>query len=220
MTTSGTKTFTLDVAQIVEEALERVGGNPISGDEAASARRSLNLLLTYLVTENAPLNTQKQTSLSTVVSTATYNLDTEVLNIRNAVVLDSNGQEYELNREDIQEYNTSYMKSQTGRPTTYFVDRTRDRLILTLWPKPDKIYTIRLWNTVRLEDVSTASENIDIPVTYLPAICSGLSYYVSLKRRGIDAAYRAELKQLFTTELNAALKEDRLRTDMTIVPGR
>lgn len=219
MTTSGTKTFTLDVAEIVEEALERVGGNPISGDEAKSARRSLNLLLNYLISENAPLNSQVQRSFSTVAGQAEYTLDNDVINIRNCAVLDpTTSREIELNREDIQEYNTSYIKSQTSRPTTFFITRTTDGLKMTLWPKPDQVYTIRSWCSAKLQDVSAASENIDLPTLYLPAICSGLAYYVSLKRRNIDPNYRQELKQLFSTELNAALKEDRLRTDLILVP--
>lgn len=221
MATSGTKTFNLDVADIVQEAIERVGGDPTSGEEAMSARRSLNLLLTYLVSENAPLNTQSEKLLTTTQGVSTYNLDPEILNIRVAVVTDPiPNQDYELNRTNIQDYNTSY-RSRTAekRPTTYFVERTRDRLVLKLWPVPDKAYTVRLWTTNKLEDVTAAVENIDIPVSYLPAICSGLAYYVSLKRRGIPSDYRMELKNLFITELNAALKEDRFREDMIMVPN-
>jgi len=221
MSTSGTKTFNLDVAEIIEEALERVGGDPMSGNEARSARRSLNLLLTYLVSENAPLNTQSETILPTVQGQVDYDLDPSILNVRVAVITEpSANQDYELTRMNIQDYNTSYRARQNqSRPTTFFIERTRDNLVLKLWPIPDKAYTLRLWTTNKLEDITASIENIDIPTSYLPCICSGLAYYASLKRRDIPTDYRNELLRLFTTELNAALKEDRFREDMLLVPN-
>ena len=40
MATSGTATWTLLVDEIIDEALERIGGNPQTGKEQKSARRS------------------------------------------------------------------------------------------------------------------------------------------------------------------------------------
>lgn len=219
MTTSGTTAFTMDVAQIVEEAAHRIGGWPLSADEASSARISLNLLLLHLLNKSAPLNSQVQQQFTTSTGVTSYTLDTAITNTKSVAVLDDQLiQETELNREDFQAYNTSYLKTQTGRPTTYFLTRTDSGFTMILWPKPDKEYTIRFIGTKRLEDVSKASEGVDLPVTYLPAICSGLSYYMSLKRQNFDPNVRSELKNLYIEEMTAALNDDRLRTDMKIVP--
>ena len=44
MALSGTTSWTLQVDEIIDEALERIGGNPQTGNEQKSARRSLNLI--------------------------------------------------------------------------------------------------------------------------------------------------------------------------------
>jgi hypothetical protein len=45
MTTSGTKTFELDVAEYIEEAYERCGIEVRTGYDQRTARRSLNIVL-------------------------------------------------------------------------------------------------------------------------------------------------------------------------------
>ena len=42
MATSGTKTWTLYVDEVIDESLSRIGSDPITGKEASSARRTLN----------------------------------------------------------------------------------------------------------------------------------------------------------------------------------
>jgi len=219
MATSGTKTFNLDIAQIIEEALERVGGDPISGEEAAQARRALNLLFIHLINQSAPLSTQKLISFNTVANQASYTLTTDIINVQNVVVRDSDGKDIELSRDDILEYNRIYNKDQTGKPSTFYMDRTRTGMVMYLFPMPDQAYTVRYWGTSKIEDVSAAVQNVDIPTTYLPAIISGLAYYLSLKRRNIEPAYRQELKQLYTEELKAAFEEDRRRVDYYLLPA-
>ena len=44
MATSGTTSFALQVDEIIEEALLRIGGEPQVGKEVQSARRSMNLI--------------------------------------------------------------------------------------------------------------------------------------------------------------------------------
>ena len=45
MTTSGSTNFELDVTDYIEEAFERCGLEPRTGDDLKTAKRSLNLLL-------------------------------------------------------------------------------------------------------------------------------------------------------------------------------
>jgi hypothetical protein len=218
MATSGTTTFNLDTGQIVEEALERLGGGPISGEEAYSARTSLNLLLAHLVNLSAPLSTQETKTFNTVIGTASYALPTDVINVLNVVYRNQSGKDTELTRDDMIAYNNMWDKDLVGVPTTFYIDRTKDNLVMYLWPKPDKVYAINYRGTTKIEDVNKAINNLDIPTTYLPAIISGLAYYHSMKRRNIDPAYRQELKEMYNTELKAALEEDRTRTSYYVRP--
>lgn len=208
----------MEIAQIIEEALERIGGNPTSGEEAASARTSLNLLLTHLINLSAPLNAQKLLSFTTSSGVLPYSLPTEVVNVLVMTITDTTGNEIEIQREDMMEYARLYKKNQLGRPTTFYMQRERDNLDIYFWPMPDQEYTIKYWATTKLEDVAAAINNLDLPTTYLPAIISGLAYYLSLKRRGIDGQYRQELKSVYEAELKAALEEDRTRTDYYVRP--
>ena len=45
MATSGTTTFNLDIADVIEEAMSMLGGEQALGFEPLEARRTLNLLL-------------------------------------------------------------------------------------------------------------------------------------------------------------------------------
>ena len=44
MATSGTATFNLTVNDVIQEAYDRIGGDPILGYDVRSARRSLNIM--------------------------------------------------------------------------------------------------------------------------------------------------------------------------------
>lgn len=219
MTTSGTTLFNMEVAQIVEEALERIGGNPTSGEEAASARTTLNLLLTHIINLSAPLNAQKLYNLNTVINQPMYELPSDIVNVLVVTVSDSSGNEIELHRDDMMEYQRLYKKDQPGRPTTFYLQRQTNNLQMYLWPMPNEVFTVHCRVTKKLQDVASAINSLDLPTTYLPAIISGLAYYLSLKRRNIDAAYRQELKMLYEAELKAALDEDRTRTDYFVRPA-
>jgi kynureninase len=45
MATSGTFNFSMDIDEIIQEALEMIGGEETLGHEPKSARRSINLIL-------------------------------------------------------------------------------------------------------------------------------------------------------------------------------
>ena len=45
MAVSGTYNFNLDIDQVIQEAMEMIGGEQTLGHEPASARRSINLML-------------------------------------------------------------------------------------------------------------------------------------------------------------------------------
>lgn len=64
MATSGTHTFNLDVAEIIQRSLRRVGFDVKSGYDLVTARRSLNLLLTKWVNEGVNLFTLDLTTLT------------------------------------------------------------------------------------------------------------------------------------------------------------
>ena len=217
MTTSGTKTFSMDVAQIIEQAFFRVGGNPISGEEAKIARFELNLLLLYLISKDAPLSARELKTFSTVAGTSTYTLPDDVINVQ-TLAYNNGSIDIELTRDDMNEYLRIPNKTQQGQPNRYFIDRGSENMTVYLYQVPNNTYTISYWATTRIEDVTKAVETIDLPPPYLPAIVSGLAYRLSFIRRNIDAQYRQELKDWAAEEMKTALEEDRTRTTLYIKP--
>ena len=89
MATSGTKTWTLYVDEVIDESLSRIGSDPITGKEASSARRTLNIMMRDWGNRGVQLWTINETTQTVTEGTANYTLDTYQLsfhlmhNIRN-----------------------------------------------------------------------------------------------------------------------------------------
>ena len=72
MATSGTATFTLDLAELIEEAFERAGAEVRSGYDFRTARRSLNLMFADWANRGLNMWAMESGTLSLVAGTATY----------------------------------------------------------------------------------------------------------------------------------------------------
>ena len=91
MATSGTYTFSLDVAEIIQEAHERVGLELKSGYDLVTARRSLNLLLTKWVNEGVNLFTLDLTTVNLTKDQSTVSIGSnQYLDILDAAVRNTN----------------------------------------------------------------------------------------------------------------------------------
>ena len=69
----------------------------------------------------------------------------------------------------------------------------------------------------RIEDVTSSSEAIDIPSRFGPAIISGLSYWLAIKRNPQVAPM---MKAIYDEDLKNAMEEDRERVSLHLVPQR
>ena len=95
MTTSGTRTFNLDVAEVIEEAYERCGLEVRTGYDAKTARRSLNLMFADWANRGLNLWTVGQGTTNLVQGTSTYTLGADVVDILE-MVLRRSGTDYEV----------------------------------------------------------------------------------------------------------------------------
>ena len=67
-----------------------------------------------------------------------------------------------------------------------------------------------------VEDVGNYSNLINVPKRFFPCMCSGLAYYLAIKK----APERIQLlKPLYEEELQRALQEDRERTSLKVKVG-
>ena len=232
MATSGTHTFNLDVAEIIQEAYERVGFDVKSGYDLVTARRSLNLLLTKWVNEGVNLFTLDLTTLTLTKDTATVNLAAnQYLDIIDATTRDTNSSpvtDTECERISLSEYLNYPNKTNSGKPVQFAVERnsqfdnsgTANHKIY-LFPVPDQTYyQLHCWTIRYPQDITdTYTQNPDVPRRYLPALISGLAFELANKNSDkVDATRRAELKGIYNEEWQFAKEEDRERASFYIQP--
>ena len=215
MAVSGSKDFELDVAEYVEEAFERCGKEMRTGYDLKTAKRSMNLL--FADWANRGLN---QWTIQTVTTTLTQGdadltLGSDTIDILSVVVRRDNT-DYGIQRLSRDDYINIPNKTQQARPSQWFLDR-QIAPVLKLWPVPenstDQIVYDRL---VRLDDADTATNTIQIPFRFYPALAAGLAYYIAIKK----APDRIQLlKALYEEEMQRAMDEDRDRASFNVVPS-
>ena len=81
MATSGTYTFNLDIAEVIEEAYERCGLELRSGYDYKTARRSLDLLMLDWQNRGLSLWTVKEANLPFTPGTSSYPLNGNELDL-------------------------------------------------------------------------------------------------------------------------------------------
>lgn len=221
-TTSGTTAFSLDVDDIIEAALEPLGGDYTNAGEQSKARRSLNLILIELQNKNIPLNKLNTVSVPLVAGTSTYTLAPSISDILEVTIKnDVDNTESTLNRWGLKEYHDINQKTTESRPTLFTTDRKASGVIMRVWPVPDAsiAWTAQLLVADKIEDINASFQKIDLPYRYFPLIVAWLSFKLSLNRQGIDPALASALKMEYKEIMMDTFDEDRERVDFSVVPG-
>ena len=78
MAQSGTYNFNLDIDEVIQEAMEMIGGEETLGHEPKSARRSINLMLNDWQNRGVLLWSTFTTAVTVASSTTTYALENSV----------------------------------------------------------------------------------------------------------------------------------------------
>jgi hypothetical protein len=135
MTTSGSRDFNLDVAELIEEAYERCGIEVRTGYDAKTARRSLNLMFAEWANRGLNLWTVKSNTIDLTQGQAQETLSDNVVDLLD-VVLRRNNTDYEVQRISRGEYATLPNKTTQGRPSQYWLNRQINP-VLNLWSVPE-----------------------------------------------------------------------------------
>lgn len=222
MTTSGTTTFTLDLGEIIAEAYERAGKLVLSGYDYRTARRSLDLMMQEWANRGLNLWTVEEGSQVLTAGDNTYDLPIDTIDLIETMLRTGTGtnqQDYTLTRISVSTYATIPNKLVPARPTEIYVNR-QITPTFTVWPTPDatQTYTLAYWRLRRIQDTGTpASNTMDLPFRFLPALCAGLAYYVAMKIPGaMDRV--VGLKQVYEESFQLAADEDRTRASFRFVP--
>mgnify|MGYP003123764108 FL=1 len=219
MATSGTYNFNLDIDEVIQEAMEMIGGEDTLGHEPASARRSINLMLTDWQNRGIMLWTTSVSSVTVAASTTSYDLASSTLDALQ-VVVNRSDTDIQLTRISPEEYLIIPEKKQTGRPMQYTVRRKRDNPVLSLWPLPENSTDVLKMEIIKdMEDVNkSAGQNADIPKRFLPCLTTGLSYFMSMKRPMVAEGRIAMLKTNYEEMLSRAMSEDKERASLKVLP--
>ncbi len=219
MAVSGTYNFNLDIDEVIQEAMEMIGGEDTLGHEPASARRSINLMLKDWQNRGILLWSTAVSSVTVAASTTAYDLASTTIDALE-VVLNRDDTDIQLTRISPEEYLLIPNKTQTGRPMQYSIRRGRDNPVMSVWPIPENSTDVlKMEIFSELQDVNkSADQNADLPKRFLPPLTCGLSYYMSMKRPGVEAGRIQMLKVNYEEKLARAMEEDRERASMHIVP--
>jgi hypothetical protein len=225
MTTSGAATFNLDLNEIVEECFERCGSELRTGYDLRTARRSLNLLLADWANRGINLWTVEQGSQVLTPGTATYTLPADTVDLMEHVIRTGAGNastqtDLTITRISVSTYSSIPNKLQSARPIQIWINRQGPAPQFTVWPTPDnsQTYTLVYWRLRRMQDAgSGGGYTQDVPFRFLPALVSGLSYYLSMKVPGATERMPM-LKAQYDQDWDLASTEDREKAAIRMVP--
>tara|TARA_R110002050_G_scaffold165733_1_gene296169 strand:+ start:1743 stop:2627 length:885 start_codon:yes stop_codon:yes gene_type:complete len=152
------------------------------------------------------------TTVSAAVDLSTVQKTIDIL----SVVITRDGTDYGLTRLSRSEYLNIPNKTQTGRPSQFFLDRQISPT-LKLWPVSENSTDIvKFDRLVRMDDADDYTNTLEIPFRFYPCLAAGLAYYLAIKR----APQRIELlKAIYEEEFNRAMEEDRDRASLRITPS-
>ena len=225
MATSGTSTFTLDIADICEEAFERAGVEMRSGYDLKPARRSLDLMSLEWANRGLHLWTIEEGTQLLTANVATYSFPAGTIDFLDQMIRTDAGDtskqaDTSLIRISPPTYASIPNKLSTAKPLQIYIQRTTSPQY-TLWPIPDDVqtYTLVYWRIKRIEDVGTAGTNTyDAPDRWWPALTAGLAYYVAMKKPAAEGRVQG-LKAVYDEQFEFAAEEDRVKANFQVIPG-
>ena len=225
MATSGVANFNLDLAEVVEEAFERAGGELRTGYDLRTARRSLNLMFADWANRGLNMFTYEQGTQVLTPGQATYVLPTDTVDLLEHVIRTGAGNvstqaDLTITRISVSTYATIPNKLQQARPIQIFIERLNTPQF-TVWPVPDntQTYTLVYYRLRRIENAGDGVNTMDMPFRFLPCMVAGLAYHLALKIPSGAERLRI-LKQQYDEAWALASEEDREKAAVRFVPRR
>jgi hypothetical protein len=215
MTTSSSTNFELDVAEYIEEAFERCGLEVRTGYDLQTAKRSINILLADWANRGLNQWTIEQRTQTLTSGTAEYNLDTDLIDVLNAVIR-RGSTDFSISRIGRDQYLNIPTKSSTGRPSQYFLDRQITPK-LKLWATPENSTDTFVYDALtRIQDADAPVNTMEVPFRFYPCLTAGLAYYIAMKRTPDRVQL---LKAMYEEEFERASAEDRDRSNLSLTPS-
>jgi hypothetical protein len=219
MITSGTTSFNPDILDLIEEAYEMVGMELRGGYDLKTARRSLDMLMREWGNRGINMWTLKQFTLPITAATSSVVLPADTIDLLDAAWRTGDGEalkDQTLTRLSGAQWAGMANKNQTGTPSQFYVHRVVPPL-LRVWPIPVEDGIFVCWSLRSMEDAGRYTNSVDIPPRFLPALTSGLAYYLAIKSP--NAVSRIPMLQAeYDRQWTLAAEEDRDRSSFFMVP--
>lgn len=173
MTISWVKT----AGELVDAALKRVqvlgDGQTASAYQWTLARDHLNGLLKLLITQG-PSEWRRTTQTPTLVASQAYvTCSPRPDRVMRVYYRNTSNFDLELQQWNMDDYERIPVKTTTGRPTIFAVDRQRTTTTIYLWPVPDSTIaagTLRVSYERVPEDVTSTGDTLDVPQEWLDTL--------------------------------------------------
>lgn len=214
------------LSELFEEAYERAGLEMRSGYDLKTARRSLNIMTLEWQNRGLNLFTIEAGTLPLTAGVSTYTLPADTIDLIEHQLRTGSGTsqlDAYIERMSVATYAQQGNKNTQGRPSQIYVQRNSTDVQVTLWPVPDanQSYTLAYY---RLKGIDGLADGIggateSIPPRFVPALVSGLAYYIAMKKPEV-AARVAPLKIEYEEQFRLAAYEDQDRSTLQVVPFR
>lgn len=181
MTTSGVITSDMTVRQVITRALRVLAllgkGDTADGEDVTDGVVSLNLMLKSWQVTGPNLWRVTDGTVTLAASTATYTLSPRPLKVDACRYRNASGVDMPMQQMTDEEYEQLPLKTSTGIPTTFYVNRQRGATTLTVWPVLASVTTETLRYSYQrvIEDVTNANETLDVPQEALDLVIYGLA---------------------------------------------
>jgi len=215
------------LSELFEEAYERAGLEMRSGYDLKTARRSLNIMTLEWQNRGLNLFTIEAGTLPLTAGVSTYTLPADTIDLIEHQLRTGSGTPQQLDayieRMSVATYAQQGNKNTQGRPSQIYVQRNSTDVQVTLWPVPNSAATYSL-SYYRLRGIDGLADGIggateSIPPRFVPALVSGLAYYIAMKKPEV-AARVAPLKIEYEEQFRLAADEDQDRATLQVVPFR
>lgn len=122
-----------------------------------------------------------------------------------------------ITRQSRSEYVSIPNKSQTGQPTSFYVDR-QIQPVVNIWPTPTAQYNnIYFTYTAISQDIGSMTNNPPVPSRFLESLCAALAFMLAIKNpQAVDLNKAQILGALADKEYKFAAEEDTERVPLRI----
>ncbi len=217
MATSGTYVFNPTLAEMIDEAFERCGINPmtLSFQHIISARRSMNFMaLGEWINSGLNFWQLELVTRNLAQGEKSFVLPVGTIDVLSAIVR-RDGYDTELYPMGMQEYEAIPDKDIEGKAVRFAVDRQISPVIY-LW-QPSQVSTdVLVYRRLRqTQDSKQLSSTADVPPRFHDAFAAGLAARLAVK---FSQDRLQVLKSEYSQALSLAKLEDRERGPMQINP--